>query len=143
MEIDELFKKRLLRKINFDVEKVNSSLRIAESKIEESKKLFSSNFFSNAVLSAYTSMFHSARSLLYKEGIQEKSHYATYIYTRDKFKGKISKSLVNSFNVLREERHKILYGFVEDISKKDAESYIADAENFLFEVKKIIGELSK
>jgi len=30
------------------------------------------------ILAAYTAMFHAARAVLYKDGIQEKSHYATY-----------------------------------------------------------------
>src|SRR3989344_7725174 len=107
--LDWFFKERKLKKIPIDKDKVKKSIEIAEMKLEEAKKLFSSEFFNNAVLSAYTSMFHSARALLYSDGIQEKNHYATYFYLREKFSRKISKDLLNSFNNYREIRHELLY----------------------------------
>ena len=137
-DIDELFKKRLLRKISVDTEKVNSSIRIAEKKLEEAQKLFESGFFGNALLSSYTSMFHASRALLYKEGVQEISHYAVYFYIKEKFADKISKSLINSLNNYREIRHNILYGEESEIREDDSENSILDAEDFLEEVKKII-----
>ncbi len=143
MDIKECFNKRLLRKIFPSREKASSSIKIAESKLAEAKKLFEKDFFNNAVLSAYTSMFHAARALLYQDGIQEKSHYATYIYIRERYSGKISKSLINSFNNSREERHEILYGFEHKFGKKEAENVILDAEEFLQEVKKIYEEKNK
>ncbi len=138
-DIDELFKKRLLRKIPFNQEKIISSINIASVKLDEAKRLFSSHFLSNAILSAYTSMFHASRALLYKECIQEKSHYAVYIYLQEKFSNKISKQLLNSYNNYQVIRHDILYGFENDMDKDDSENAILDAEEFLMEVKKIIG----
>ncbi len=137
MDTNECFKKRILRKIPPNLEKANSSIKIAEIKLSEAKKLFDAEFFNNSVLSVYTSMFHAVRAILYKEGIQEKSHYATYIYINEKYSSKIPKHLINSFNILREDRHEILYGFDRDISEGDAETAILDAEEFLEEVKKI------
>ena len=82
-------------------------------------------------------MFHAVRAILYKEGIQEKSHYATYVYINEKYSDKIPQHLINSFNILREDRHEILYGFDLNILKEDAENAILDSEEFLEEVKKI------
>lgn len=138
-DIDELFEKRLLRKIPVDMNKVNSSIKISEAKLAEAKKLFNAEFYSNVLLSAYTSMFHASRALLYKEGIQEKSHFASYIYIREIFSDKISKELINSFNNYREIRHNILYGEEAEIAKEDSENAIQDAEDFLEEVKEILG----
>jgi len=136
-DLNWFFEKRKLRKIPIDNEKIKRSLEIAHIKLEEAKKLFSSDFFNNVVLSAYTSMFHSARALLYKEGIQEKSHYATYFYIKEKFSGKISQSLLVSFNNYRDVRHELLYGYC-NLEEKDAENAILDAENFLEEIKKVL-----
>jgi len=138
MDIKDCFDKRILRKIPFNEEKVKSSIKIAELKLVEAKRLFEKDFFNNAVLSAYTSMFHAARALLYKNSIQEKSHYATYVYIREKYSGKIPKNLINSFNDFREERHEILYGFGHELKKEDAENVILDAEEFLQEIKNIL-----
>jgi uncharacterized protein (UPF0332 family) len=136
--IDELFNKRLLRKIPVDKEKVNLSIKIAEKKLNEAKRLSESGFFSNALLSSYTSMFHASRALLYKEGVQEKSHYAVYFYIKERFSGKIPMSLINSLNHYREIRHNILYGEESEIEEDDSENSIIDAEDFLEEIKKII-----
>jgi len=138
MDVNECLDKRILRKIFPNSEKSKSSLRIAEAKLEEARRLFVSDFFSNSVLSVYTSMFHAVRSLLYRDGIQEKSHYATYVYIAEKYSSKVSKNLLNSFNFLREERHEILYGFEEKISQESAENALLDAEEFLMEIKKIL-----
>ncbi len=130
MNLNECFEKRLLKKINPDLEKSKNSLKIAESKLSEAKKLFEAGFFNNSIVSIYTSMFHASRCILYKDGIQDKSHYAIYIYLKEKYSKKITQSSLNSLNLLREERHEILYGVEENISSEEA-------EKFLEEVKKI------
>lgn len=137
-DIQYLFEKKLLIKIPVSIEKINSSIKIAEMKLIEAKNLFNAEFFNNALLSAYTSMFHASRALLYKDGIQEKSHYAVYIYIRELFSDKIPKSLINSFNNCREMRHNILYGENSEVDKEESENIILDAEDFLEEVKKIL-----
>ena len=136
--IDELFEKKLLRKISKDKEKIKTSLKIAETKLGEAKKLFSADFYGNALLNVYTSMFHASRAILYRDGIQEKSHYAVYIYLKEKFSDKIPLELLNAFNYLREERHEFLYGFEEDITKKETENAILDCEEFLEVAKEIL-----
>jgi len=80
MNIKECFKKRILIKIAPDIEKSESSVKTAEMKLAEAKELFSSEFFNQVVITAYTSMFHIARALLYKDGIQEKGHFAVFTY---------------------------------------------------------------
>ena len=138
MNIKECFEKRILRKIPINLEKVRSSVKIAELKLEEAKRLSSSKFFNSAILSAYTSMFHIARALLYKDGIQEKSHYAVYIYLSERYSNKISRKLFNSFNLLRDNRHEVLYGFEETVSKEEAENSILDCEEWMTEIKKLL-----
>jgi len=138
MNIDECLKKRLLRKIEPSKEKSESSIRTSEIKLDESKRLFSLDFFNNSVISAYTSMFHAARALLYKDGIQEKSHYAIYIYLKEKYSNKIQLSLINSFFNYQNKRHYVLYGFEYSESKEGAKAIIFDAEEFLNKIKEIL-----
>jgi uncharacterized protein (UPF0332 family) len=138
MKTEDLFKERLLRKIKPSLEKASSSLKIAENKLNEAKKLFKSHFFNQTVISAYTCMFHAARAILYKEGIQEKSHYAVCFYLREKYSEKIPKNLLNSFDNYRKERHEALYGFDYEAEKEDAESAIEDSEELLNKIKEIL-----
>ena len=137
MNILECFEKRLLRKINPDLEKSKKSLETAKTKLEEAKRLFEAGFFNDSFTNTYTSMFHASRFLLYNDGVQEKSHYAVYIYIKEKYSGKIPLNLINSFNFLRSERHEIFYGFDEEITKNQAEKAILDAEDFLGEVENL------
>jgi len=138
MNVDELIEKRELRKIEICKEKVLKSIEIAEIKFDEAKRLFSAGFFGTAFLTIYTSMFHAARALLYKDGIQEKSHFSVYIYLNERYSKKIPKSLLNSFNEFRNARHEILYGFEGNYKREEVESAILDGEDFLEEVKKLI-----
>jgi uncharacterized protein (UPF0332 family) len=138
MDVKECFDKRLLRKIQVDKLKVESSLRIAENKILRAKELAEEEFFNEALVSAYTSMFHAARALLYRDGIQEKSHFAVYIYLNEKYSGKIPSYLIEAFKVYQQERHQALYGFDYNAGKDDAESALVDSEEFLTKIKNIL-----
>lgn len=139
MNVKECFEERLLLKIQPSREKSESSVKIAKQKLEESKNLFEKDFFNQAVISAYTCMFHAARALLYRDGIQEKSHYAVYVYINEKYSKMIPKNLINSFNNYRNERHEALYGFDYEAKKDDAESAISDAEEFLLKITGVLG----
>src|SRR3989344_3084996 len=97
-ELRICFDKRLLRSINPDTEKSRKSIETAEKKLNKAVKLINVGFFDLSVLEAYTCMFHAARALLYKDGIQEKSHFCTLIYTRENYGKKIPSNLINAFN---------------------------------------------
>jgi uncharacterized protein (UPF0332 family) len=138
MKIEELFKQRLLRKISPSKEKSISSLRISENKLIESKKLFEFGFFNQSLITAYTSMFHAARALLYYEGIQEKSHYAICVYLKERYSDRIPINILNSYDNYRIERHEALYGFEYEAKKEDAKSALQDCEELLKKVKEIL-----
>ncbi len=138
MKIKELMRRRELRKIPIDKNKVEGSLKTAEMKINEARELFNEGFFNQVIISAYTSMFHSGRAILYNRGYQEKSHYSVFVYLNEKYGDKIPKSLLLSFDNYRSERHKVLYGFEYKISKEEAEIVVSDSEKFLNKVKEIL-----
>lgn len=143
MDVNECFNKRLLRKIHVDRLKVGGSLKIAESKLSKAKELSEKEFFDEALISAYTAMFHAARALLYRDGIQEKSHFAVYIYIKEKYSNNISNHLIEAFKIYQLERHEALYGFEYKASREDSESVIVDAEDFLFKIKEILNGWNK
>ena len=138
MMLKELFEKRLLRKIPKDLDKSKKSLEISKKYLNDCKNLINMSAFNLVILSAYTSMFHAARALLYRDGIQEKSHFAVYIYINEKYSGKIPKNLIEAFKSYQLERHEVLYGFNGKIEREDAESAIEDAEEFLIKIKEIL-----
>lgn len=139
-KINELLENRELRKVKVDKEKIKKSLEIARTKLDESRRLFSAGFFDTAFLTLYTSMFHAARSLLYKDGFQEKSHFSVYVYLQERYSSFIPKSLLFSFNEFRNARHEILYGFEGNHNREEIEGAILESEEFLEEVEKLHGK---
>ena len=77
--IEDCFRFRLLRKIKPDTDKVKRSLEISKQRLSEAERAIKLKIFGFAVLEAYMAMFHASRALLYKDGIQEKSHFAIFI----------------------------------------------------------------
>lgn len=138
MNTEECYKNRMLRKIPQDPEKAKRSLEIAENKLKTAKEAFEKELYGPTIIYGYTSMFHSSRALLYKDGIQEKSHICLVLYIKENYSNKIPPYLINSLNSFRKERHESLYGldFIE--TKKDGELSIHDAEQLLITVKKIL-----
>jgi uncharacterized protein (UPF0332 family) len=136
--VEDCFKFRLLRKIEPDLNKSKTSLKIAKTKLERAKKAFKAGLFDLSIISSYTGMFHAARAMLYRDGIQEKSHFAISVYLKEKYKDKISQGVLNSFTVHRIERHDALYGFEYEAGEEDARSAIKDAEIFLKEIEKLL-----
>lgn len=140
MKLDDCFKKRLLRDIKPDMEKSSRSLEIAQDKLQISKTAFKKELYEACLIYGYTSMFHSARSILYRDGIQEKSHICIPLYLKEKYANKIPVYLIQSLDNFRIERHETLYGLDFETSKKDAEICIKDAEEFYKQIKKIVNE---
>ena len=136
--IEDCFRLRLLRKVNPDKEKAKRSIELSEENLLEAQNLIKSGIMKYTIISSYMAMFHCARALLYLDGIQEKNHYAVFIYLREKYSKEISLHILNIFNVNRIDRHEALYGFDFSHDKGDAEISISDSLSFIKELKKII-----
>jgi uncharacterized protein (UPF0332 family) len=54
---------------------VKKELKAAKDDLKEAQDRFKSKKYKYATITAYYSMFHSARALLYGKGYGEKSHY--------------------------------------------------------------------
>jgi len=138
MKLRECFEKRLLRRIAPDMEKAKKSLEMSIKKLEEAKKALEYNLLDSCMIMAYTAMFHAARALLYKDGIQEKSHLCLIIYLREKYSEKLPVHLINALDAYRIERHEALYGVECIVNKEECRAVIEDAEEFLQRVKNLL-----
>src|SRR3989344_6502251 len=136
--IDDCFKYRLLRNISPDPRKAKRSIELSEETLKEANSLFKFKLFNYIILNSYMAMFHSARALLYQDGIQEKSHFALYIYLKEKYKDKISLSIINLLNIYRVERHEAMYGFEYKPQENDALIAFKDAKLFVGKIKEIL-----
>lgn len=136
--VEDCFKYRLLRKINPDKEKCKKSLEISKLRLKEAGQAIKLEIFNYAVLESYMAMFHASRALLYKEGIQEKSHFAMFVYLKEKYSDKIPLHIINLLNIHRTERHEAMYGLEYKPEKQDALVALEDAETFVKEIEKQI-----
>ena len=141
MNVEECLDKGLLVKIKPDLEKAVSSIKMAQRKLGLADKEFKHEIHENALISAYTSMFHSARALLFKDGFKERSHYAVWVYLNEKYRDKLEKKHVGELNALRLQRHELMYALeAEEVKEENAKEAIKMAREFLEAVSKIIGK---
>lgn len=141
MNVADCLRDGLLKKERPDPEKARRSLERAKDKLELAKRESGAGIFESAVITAYTSMFHSARSLLFRDGMVEKSHYAVFVYVKEKYGDRLEMRFINELNSLRLERHSLLYGLDEAVVTKDeAEGIICVAADFLGAVAKIVSD---
>lgn len=136
--IDECFETRLLRKIKPDMDKSKRSLEIAKVHLFKAAQAIKANLFDFSILASYNSMFHAARAILYKDGIQEKSHLCVIIYLREKYGNLIPSHLVNAFDTHRIERHEIMYGLEFIPTKGDAKVTLEDAKEFILVIENLL-----
>ncbi|MEW6222271.1 MAG: HEPN domain-containing protein [Candidatus Hadarchaeota archaeon] len=143
MTLNECFASGKLRRIRPDMLKATKSLEAAEAKLNGAKALMDDNHADAALLYAYASMFGAGRAILYRDGIQEKSHYCLAKYLEEKYlkTGKIDPGLITLLNTFREERHEIMYGFAEvAVRKEEAKEAISTAEKFLLKAKELLSK---
>lgn len=110
-------------------------------KLGRAKALLKDNHNDAALLYAYSSMFSAGRAILYKDGVQEKSHYCLARYLEEKYvkKGKIDAETITLLNAFREERHAIVYGFEEvEVRKEEAREAVSTAKKFSRKVEELL-----
>ena len=83
MNIDECLRKGFLKKINIDRTLIDKELAEADYDLEKAEKAFKEKDFKWCIVKSYYSMFHSARSILFKTGYREKRHFAISIVLED------------------------------------------------------------
>lgn len=139
--MEECFASRKLRRIRPDLLKARKSLDAAGTKLERAKALLKDGHNDAALLYAYSSMFSAGRAILYKDGIQEKSHYCLAKYLEEKYakNGKIDPETITLLNAFREERHAIMYGFEEvEVGEGEAGEAVSAADKIIRKAEELI-----
>lgn len=142
MNIEQCLEQGLLVKSKPDLEKSFSSIQMSKHKLELAQAEFTHNLFESAIISAYSSMFHASRALLFRDGFKERSHFAVYVFINERYSRKIEKRYLSELNSLRLQRHELMYGLEtsSEVQESNADSTIKLAEGFLKAVEKILKE---
>ena len=138
MNLKDCFSKRLIIKVKSASERVKKSLDIAERFLSSAKKNIEIEELEMSEIASYNSIFHSARSLLFKKEYTERSHICVILALKDLYKNNHKLiELLNTFDKIRISRHNIQYGGIL-IDKEEAEFVYDFAKEFLNKTKKII-----
>jgi uncharacterized protein (UPF0332 family) len=139
-ELDKCIEKGLIRRIIPSQEKATKSLNKSRKWLEEAKKNHEFKLFDSCVVSAYSAMFHATRSLLFKDGYREKSHYCMARYLEEKYvdTGKMERIIIDLLDRFRELRHEELYELDFCVTEEDADEAVQNAEKVLAAVEKLI-----
>ena len=136
MKLNECFKEGLLRKTKPSKQYAIKSLETSLNYIQNGKDNFEMNNNNLVIFCSYTAMFHSARALLFKDGIKERSHLCIVSYIRETYPE--LRNLSNQLDAYRRNRHNTLYGLDFLISDYEAQQAIKDAEQFYKQIEKMI-----
>ena len=137
MNVEELFREGLLKKVPPSKERADKSIKIAERYLNSAEKSFDSSIDDMAIVAAYSAVFHAARAILFLDGTAERSHVAIYEYLKEKHKS-LGSGLIETFNLYRKLRHSVAYGLDTIVETKDSQEAINFAVEFIKEVKKYI-----
>ena len=135
----ELFEGNLLRNTPEARGRVDKSLRVAGRYILDARRSFEIESYIMTVIAAYSSMFHAARTVLFADGVSEKSHYAVYEYLKEAHP-ELGMQVIEGFNLYRKMRHAAMYELDAEVSRLEAGEAINFADAFL---KQVANELEK
>jgi len=138
MRLNDCFKEGLLRKMKQSKQYAMKSLEASLSYIQNAKDNLKMKNNNLVIFCSYTSMLHAARSLLFRDGIKERSHLCVISYIKETYPR--LRRLANQLDTYRRNRHNTLYALDFLISDDDAKQAIDDAELFYKQIESIINE---
>lgn len=111
-EVEECFQKGLLKKTEKNKAFALQDLKRAEFFLKEASELAELGKKEMTLMALYNAVFHAARSLLFKDGVKERSHYCLQKYLEEEYE---KTSLLASedlalFELLRGSRNEVQYG---------------------------------
>jgi len=140
MNFKDCLSEGLLRNDKSIPERVKKSLEIAERFLLSAKKNIEIKELEMAEIASYNSIFHSARSLLFKNEYTERSHICLILALKEIYKSNHELlEVLNTFDKIRISRHNVQYGGML-IDNEEVDFVYDYAKQFLEKTKKIIKE---
>ena len=127
--------KKSLVKIGVDEKLIKKEIAASGDDLKDSKDVLKLNKYKLATITAYYSMFHAARALLYSKGYREKSHFCLRMALKNLFVNKnlLETSFLDDYDIAKDLRENADYQ--SEFSKENAEKLVEKAEKFLNKVK--------
>ncbi len=135
MNTEDCFEKGLLKKDIPNEDLAKKSLKQANFFLKETEDLIELNKKQIAVISLYNAFFHVSRSLLFKDGIKERSHYCIARYVDENYK---LEKYLNAYETIMSIRHNVQYATEEVEIDIDLTEFFNICVEFIKEVEKLL-----
>ena len=140
-DLENCFNRRLLRPVEPSKEKSDLSIKQAKEWLEEAKRNLENEAYRSAQISTYLAFFHSARAILFRDGIREKSHYCIGIYLEKYVNSdNLEEEYVMLFDRMRSARNTDQYSFQIAPSPEEVKSGIKSADDFINRMDQLLNE---
>lgn len=133
MTYDDCVKRGRLKKSVIDDSVFQRTMKMAEEDIDAAKASLEQENLAWAMIQAYSSMLNISRAILFRDGYVEKSHYCVVEYLRYYYYDDLEDH-IERLDLMRKERHQILYDSRETVNKNSAETRVKWAEEFFLEL---------
>jgi uncharacterized protein (UPF0332 family) len=118
--------------------RAENSIVAAEKWLREARATLVAGAYNASMMCSYLVMFHSARSILYRDGYREKSHYCVARYLESYVSGgDLEMDWIDLLDHYREQRHRNQYDLNLNASEKEAEDAFDAAKRFLGRIKRL------
>lgn len=141
-ELEECFKKGLLRRVPGSKTGAERSIKKAKAMLAEAKEGLSNKMLDATIMLSYSSVFHASRAILIRDGLRERSHYCIDRYLEEEYadKKKLEHRVIQLLDRARELRHEDLYTLDFYPMEEEAESAVSNAD---FVLRKLKGLLAR
>lgn len=130
-----------MRRVEPSRTKSEQSLLSAREWLSEAEKNLEAGAFRSAVSSAYLAVFHSARSVLFRDGVREKSHYCIGLYLQNYVEeGSLEEEWPMLFDRIRGVRHADQYSFMAKPTEDETQAGIELAERFIERMERLLAQ---
>jgi uncharacterized protein (UPF0332 family) len=137
--IDDCFERGLLRRVEPSRIKSEQSLLQAREWLSEAEKNLEAEAYRSALSSAYLAVFHSARAILFRDGVREKSHYCIGLYLqRYVEEGTLEEEWPMFFDRIRSVRHADQYSFQARPTAEEVRSGLDFSERFINRMERLL-----
>jgi uncharacterized protein (UPF0332 family) len=138
--LKDCFEEGLLKKTEPNQKLSEQSILQAEHFLLEADKAIDAGLKDLALIALYNCLFHSARAILFRDGIKERSHYCLSKYIEEKYKEKEFFTLKQTIilDSLREKRNEIQYSVKKTKITENLDEIYNEAEEFLERTKEIL-----
>ena len=121
--------------------KSEQSLLQARDWLSEAEKNLEAEALRSAISSAYLAVFHSARAVLFRDGVREKSHYCIGLYLQRYVEdGTLEEDWPMLFDRIRSVRHADQYSFMALPTEEEVQASIDLAERFIERMERLLKE---